>query len=500
MKQSIWLLLLFGLPLNAQPNFFVTEDGGVSVNDRGWDLVADSTGYTVAVAFGPDSGGTIMGLLRFDLNGQLLWKKQYPHFRQGARNCIIQTNDGNYAIAGDRYFGNDPHIFLMKINPSGDSLWTRYFNETSNYARSIIELDNGDLIIKGDGHVVPGEPQPDITVIKTDSAGNLIWHRNIDDTYRLAQLGNLIELQTGELLATGRCYSYTSSTPYAGLYKLDAQGQTIWIKDFYAVVNRSLPFVRELNNGNYMVLMDLDTFISGLDAIKLAAVVFDTSGQIIAENIFHTNRYYAEITGFDIDPFGNPIVAAYTLVDAVLNEPEQFSTHLISLSPTGTVNWERFIHYRENLPQNFIFWPESIKISPYQKIAISITKDGEPGDTTRADAGLMVLDINGCWVEGSDCDTADQYLITPVGDPGVLIANVRVYPNPATESVHIHNQSEHDISVWATDMLGRTVLSQLAIPAGSTHTQPVAAWHSGLYQLRFYTEGRLAGGQSLLRL
>jgi hypothetical protein len=499
MKKMICVLFLFGLRLQAQPNFFVTEDSGFGANDRGWDLVADSTGYTVATAFGLSSTDIQMGLLRFDLNGQLLWKKNYQDFRQGAENCLIRTKDGNYIVAGDRLIDGDYYIFLMKLTPEGDSLWTKYFNETSNFARSVIELENGDLIVKGDGRPIPGPAIPDNTIIKTDKDGNLIWHKNIFDNYRLSQHGNLIELNTGELLMVSQSHPDSSNIPRAALFKLDTAGYKIWIKDMYPIRTNSEVLTRELMNGNYMVVAGIDSFISGLPSLKLIATVLDTSGQILYQNIFYTNKNLSVIRGIEIDPWGNALIAAYSLVDFSPTEPDKFPLHLINLSPTCTVNWERFIHYRANLPQNFTFYPETVKISPYQKIAISITKDNEDGPD-KGDPGLLVLDINGCWQEGINCDSSYQYLVTPVGEPQVLRPTVNVYPNPATELVTIDNKSEHTLNVSVTDAFGRTYLSKHPLAAAETISQPLANWPAGIYFVYIYDAGHWITTQSFIRL
>src|SRR4051794_5638785 len=80
-------------------------------------------------------------LVKTDSLGNILQSKQYFDFANNHLGEIVATKDGNYALlasAGNSTFDKDS-IYLIKINPDGDILWSRYIDNASNntYAFSL---------------------------------------------------------------------------------------------------------------------------------------------------------------------------------------------------------------------------------------------------------------------------------------------------------------------------------------------------------------------------
>ena len=90
---------------------------------------------------------------KIDKNGSLKWKKNYNVRGYDKGNRIIKLEDNNFVIAGTTNdLGAQTDILIMKVNPTGDSIWrkvygmTGLYNETGN---SIFEKANNQLLIGG---------------------------------------------------------------------------------------------------------------------------------------------------------------------------------------------------------------------------------------------------------------------------------------------------------------------------------------------------------------
>jgi len=92
-------------------------------------------------------------IAKIDKNGSLKWKKNYNVRGYDKGNRIIKLEDNNFVIAGTTNdLGAQTDILIMKVNPTGDSIWrkvygmTGLYNETGN---SIFEKSNNQLLIGG---------------------------------------------------------------------------------------------------------------------------------------------------------------------------------------------------------------------------------------------------------------------------------------------------------------------------------------------------------------
>lgn len=92
----------------------------------------------------------------------ILWRKTYCYKKVPLD--IIQTSDSGYAIFGRKpnsdstgTYLND-YMFLMKLDPNGDSLWCKIYDEdTCSSVRSIVLLDDGGFLMlggKSDGSIL----------------------------------------------------------------------------------------------------------------------------------------------------------------------------------------------------------------------------------------------------------------------------------------------------------------------------------------------------------
>lgn len=491
MRICVLSIVLFAsiCPLSAQSTgLFRTFDAGGGWNDRGWSLVADQDGYLVATLSACASTSSCMGLGKYDQQGNLLWVKTYEGFRQGGPNCMCRTSDNNYVLTGDVTLPDgDYAIFLMKLNQQGDSLWVRYFNSpATNFARSLNQLPNGDLIIEGDGWPLNSPARPEKTIIKTDAQGQLIWHHDYPDNFQLAQYGNLTVLSTGELLM---CYnSWTTSTPRYTLTKLSADGLVRWTKTYFQQLDASPSYARELPDGGYALFGSIDTFIPQTGKVILPCITTDTAGTVLSEKYFYAENVHAYLSNIVPGP-GGCWYGAGGILRADLN---RYTGWVVKLSPDGDLLWQRYYVW-DGRPDNFPFWFEDIRISPEGRIAISGTAaDALPsGQQADGNAMLLVLDENGCFAPDAGCDDGIQ-AVSPVRETPGLSVRVNLSPNPVRDLLRIAAPgADAGVLLSISNIVGQVMYRQYWQPQAEGDLQiPVARWQPGVYFVRLQQAGK----------
>ncbi len=204
-----------------------------------WVKIIDFGGGEAALSVKPTLGGYVVTgftsmnyvsrafLLKLDANGNELWRKFYADNTAGY--CVEPTNDGGYIISGDIvttsfYTG----LYLLKVNSTGDTVWSRIFDPTSSFegGYSVCQTSDGGYMSAGwQGSYY------DIYIVKTDAAGNLQWQR----TYDLPDYGlyhkSLAAQQTqdgGYMVATGSWIDYMDKDFV--LLKTDANGNLQFLR------------------------------------------------------------------------------------------------------------------------------------------------------------------------------------------------------------------------------------------------------------------------------
>ncbi len=156
------------------------------------------------------------------VNADTQWDIEYE--LHGSGWCVINTNDGGYAIAGE---GEGQFLFL-KGDSIGGVQWEKTYGNGTAY--SIIETSDGGYVLAANGNIT-----------KLDSTGNMQW------TNACVVANSLIKTDDGGyLVAAGNG---------AALVKLDAEGSTEWSQPYQFQGARWSFFhsAIQVNDGSYVV-------------------------------------------------------------------------------------------------------------------------------------------------------------------------------------------------------------------------------------------------------
>ncbi|OPZ97218.1 MAG: hypothetical protein BWY70_01557 [Bacteroidetes bacterium ADurb.Bin408] len=93
-------------------------------------------------------------------------------------NQIKNTKDGGHIIVGYDQIGNVMDVLLMKIDSLGSVQWVKtYGGIDSDNGENVFETSDGGYIVVGGTFSFGAAGYGDAYLLKTDSAGNLLWSK-----------------------------------------------------------------------------------------------------------------------------------------------------------------------------------------------------------------------------------------------------------------------------------------------------------------------------------
>jgi photosystem II stability/assembly factor-like uncharacterized protein len=170
-----------------------TREFGTSSTDRGYGVVADSsgvyvTGYTGGTFAGQSSaGGNDVFLSKYDADGTAVWTRQFGSSASDTAYGVSADSSGVYVtgytsgtLPGQSSSGGDD-VFVQKYDSSGTALWTRQFGTaTTDHANAVMASAAGVYVTGYTGGTLPGQTRAgasDAWARKYDAGGTVLWTR-----------------------------------------------------------------------------------------------------------------------------------------------------------------------------------------------------------------------------------------------------------------------------------------------------------------------------------
>jgi hypothetical protein len=197
--------------VDSDGNMLWKKTFGGEESDRGRAVILTANGgFLVAGSNESETPGTSdFYLIRTDPNGNQVWMRTYGGSDSDEAYSVIQTTDSGYlAVGSTRSYGAEGiNIYLIKTNPSGDTVWTKtYGGSEIDEARSVVRTDDGGYCIAG-YTMSYGASASDVYLLKIDSHGDSLWAMMIggdeyDEAFSIDQSSD------GSLIVTGYTLSY----------------------------------------------------------------------------------------------------------------------------------------------------------------------------------------------------------------------------------------------------------------------------------------------------
>lgn len=391
-----------GIALEQPPQLAWSRQIGTFDYDIGTGVAIDSlnnsylTGFSLALLGSPFGEQAL--LYKYDPSGNLLWTKPTRSLPSQRSNSVAVGGNNDVFIAGLAQYATDD-AFLSKYNSAGSLLWTRQVNSNGNEQATSVAADHsGNSYVTGstNGNLAgPNLGGYDGFLGKYDSAGNLLWMRQIGTAGY--DSGNAIAVDsTGSLYVTGVTNGGITLPSGSGgdvlVAKFSSGGDLIWSRQFGSSTLDSGASIAIDSSGDLFItgstygniggpnLGRSDVFISKLTSTGAVlwsrqygtqeddygkSVALDksgnplvlTSGLLLSKFATTGSSIWskpiaaasaAESSGVVLDGFGNVLVAGRTIVlptglaDAFLNKyqvPEPSAMPWIAIAGVAFAAW-----------------------------------------------------------------------------------------------------------------------------------------------------------------
>jgi hypothetical protein len=453
MKKLLLLFCVFLININygnTQPweQNYAPDTSGFGFGTA-YDLVqTNDGGYVMAGELDLPTGAIrhYIQLLKTDANGNELWRKllaTYYDIRMDRVNALHLMPDGGLLLGGSTAY-NEQGLFIIRTDENGDTLWTKThplntmtitnFSKTNNYNFLSLARSNTDL-----------------TLLKTDSLGNLLLSKTLDDFF------SPIDIQTtnsGDYLIAG----HKNGIFY--LAKTNNIGDTIWTKSYQFSAGDAATCIQPLANGDF-IIGGYGTGFAGQSALMAR---FDSNGNLIWQNFLAIPTFTnTRISDIALQFNGNYIVTGSVDKEAWSSSSNGF---VAEISPTG----------------------QTIEIDTFNTLI-------------SASGAAIILTNNNCYAIAGGSDQG-YYLRTQCGITPTLpkfkkSITVQTSPNPSSTSIHfyIDNKDFQNYELRIFDTQGKLILTEFI-----NQEYELKHLSSGTYFYGLFIDNQLIGNGQILFL
>ncbi|HEY9115731.1 MAG TPA: T9SS type A sorting domain-containing protein [Bacteroidales bacterium] len=191
-----------------------------------------------------------------------LWTKTYGGVQAEDGYSVQQTSDGGFIITGFTYsYGAGAiDIYLIKTNADGDTLWTKTYGTFAvDEGRSVQQTSDGGFVITGT--VWAQSKGKQVWLIKTDANGDSIWAKDFGGNND--EVGHCVQqtndggyIITGEVVVSGNLIDLW-------LIKTDSDGNYDWSKIYGGTRFDKGYSVQQTTDGGYIVTGYTGSFGAG---------------------------------------------------------------------------------------------------------------------------------------------------------------------------------------------------------------------------------------------
>jgi len=248
--------------------------------DEGWSIAQTNDGGYIIAGL-TESYGTIgdVYLIKTDVNGNLLWQKNYGGPKWDIGYSLALTSDGGYIIAGktESYGAGGSDVYLIKTDVNGNLLWQKnYGGPRRDEGRSVAQINDGGYIIVGDTESRLN--YFDVYLIKTDANGNMVWQKTYGrSSYDIGW--SIAQTSDGGYIIAG------DTIDGAYLIKTDVNGNLLWQKSYGGPESDFARSVLETKDGGYIIIGSTSSY-SAIGDLDVYLIKTDSKGNMVWQKTY----------------------------------------------------------------------------------------------------------------------------------------------------------------------------------------------------------------------
>lgn len=298
-----------------------------------------AVGYTTSYAVGDKNGWVV----KFDAKGNIEWVRVLGFQYTDMFVSVQQTEDGRYIIGGSYKTHPTANIWfgwVVKLDEQGDIIWSKRLGASPVYTGRItklIETSTGDFVAVG---YMIGGGSDDAVIFKLDSNGNCVWMKYWG-WVKGDGLFDVIEDSDGNYVVVGKMdYDYGNKFGYGVLVKFSPNGNKLLSRRILSggasgltdTINR----IVQLENGNYLVVGSYRTDYDTPDGKQLFVIEMTPSGSVV----------HKAVVSSSIHP--QPAFVLVTTGDVLIGYKGTITTDSGTIVKTGLLRWSEI--KERNLP------------------------------------------------------------------------------------------------------------------------------------------------------
>ncbi len=424
----------------------------------GLDVLPTSDGGYIAVGMTTNNifEDTDVYIFKTNSLGDIEWTKSYGGALPDFASCILKANDGNYFVLGysQSFGGGDYDTYLLKINTSGDTLWTKTYGSYGNeQGREIVPTADDNYMIVG---FTNGLATPDYNayLTKINIDGDVIWSKEYGGGAYEAG-ASVKQCADGGYIMIGQTYSYGHGNSDAWIVKTNSTGDTLWTRAIGGVLYDEGIFT--LENSDSSLMFCIRDSSSGAGDVDIKIVKTSNNGTIIWDKNYGGDK---KDTGKMIQPTSDEgyIIAGHSRSFGWVN-PDMW---LIKINTSGDTLWTQ--HYG-GADHEHCYTARQTSDGGF--IAIGHTESFSSTDE------IMMLKLNSIGT-----------LSTTVAVDDYSNNSIDIYPNPSDGIIYIKldKMPVNETTMNISNMLGQVVFSE-KVSYGHNKVIDLRGTEPGLYFL-----------------
>lgn len=264
----------------------------------------------------------------------IVWSKRYGGaFNEGGYAYAPSAGGGYIAVGSTFSYGAGDHdVYLVCTDSLGETLWTRTFGGAlADYGHDIVLTADSGYIIVGTT-LSSGHGKEDLYLLRVNRYGDLLWSK----TYGGAQTDEGWSVRP--TLDNGYILCGTTASSGAGygdlwLFKMNANGDSVWAKTFGGAGGESGFAARQTPDGGYIAVGCTGSFGEGYSSVY----VVKTSGT--GDSLWARSYGGAKAdVGYSIE---NTLDLGFVIAGSTASYGLGYSdAYIIKLDGSGTLEWQ----------------------------------------------------------------------------------------------------------------------------------------------------------------
>jgi hypothetical protein len=264
---------------------------GDTLPDTGWDVAADVVGNViVGASLAPNPDNRVATVIKYTPAGVQQWIKSFPSTSDSYAERVATDAAKNVYVAGSFSgtinFGGGPmvaqsdfDVFVVKLNASGNHLWSRHFTNGLEVGINALEVDpSGQAVVFGEfgsaidlgAGVLNASGPADMYLVKFKTDGATLWSKRLGGSDYEGAVAMDINA-AGDIALTGELYAdadlgggnlVVTNAPDVFLAKFTQSGTHVMSRCFAGMDNEYAGSVAFASNGDLLLTCNAYTGIN----------------------------------------------------------------------------------------------------------------------------------------------------------------------------------------------------------------------------------------------